>query len=245
MKKPWIVAHRGASGLAPENTMAAFERAVALGATFIETDLRLTRDARFVAIHDATLERTTNGTGSVHQHTLPQLRELDAGHWFDREFMGQKIPTLEEILEFGKKHDVVFYLEIKYDTAWGMHHALVAALRKAESAARTVVISFDPSAIADVRGLDASILTGLLVEKNPDGIVKKATEAGARQLCPHFSVATPVLIGEARAAELQITTWTVNEIKDMRCALASGVNGIMTDFPDRLRTMVEEPDLEL
>src|SRR5215470_18990857 len=112
MRKPWVIAHRGASGHAPENTMSAFQRAVELGAGFIETDLHLTRDARFVAIHDATLERTTNGRGNVHQHTLPELGKLDAGHWFDREFMGQKIPTLEKILEFGKKHDVVFYLEI-------------------------------------------------------------------------------------------------------------------------------------
>src|ERR1039457_1736716 len=96
MRAPWIIAHRGASGHAPENTMAAFERAVALGAQFIETDLHLTRDARFVAIHDKTLERTTNGKGAVRDFTLAELRELDAGMWFDRQFMGQRIPTLEE-----------------------------------------------------------------------------------------------------------------------------------------------------
>src|SRR6202789_708393 len=88
MRKPWVIAHRGASGHAPENTMAAFERAVALGAGFIETDLHLTRDARFVAIHDPTLERTTNGKGLVKDFTLAEIRRLDAGLWFDREFMG-------------------------------------------------------------------------------------------------------------------------------------------------------------
>src|ERR1700723_4351987 len=137
MRAPWIIAHRGASGHAPENTMAAFERAVALGAPFIETDLHLTRDARFVAIHDKTLERTTNGRGNVHDFTLAELRQLDAGMWFDREFMGQRIPTLEEVLKFGKEHDVVFYLEVKYEAAWGMHHALVGALQKEQDAART------------------------------------------------------------------------------------------------------------
>lgn len=164
MRVPWIIAHRGASGHAPENTFAAFERAVALGAQFIETDVHLTRDARFVAIHDKTLERTTNGKGAVRDHTLAELRELDAGMWFDRQFMGQKIPTLEEILEFARENDVVFYLEIKYDSAWGMHHALVAALAGAGNAARTVVISFDPSTLDALRRLDASIMTGLLVE---------------------------------------------------------------------------------
>src|ERR1700733_1218858 len=110
MRGPWIVAHRGAFGSAPENTLAAVERAVALGAQFIETDLHLTRDARCVAIHDKALERTTNGRGAVRDYTLAELRELDAGMWYDRQFMGQKIPTLEEVLEFSRQHAVVFYL---------------------------------------------------------------------------------------------------------------------------------------
>src|SRR6266702_780459 len=100
------IAHRGASGNAPENTLAAFRKAVALGATFIETDLQLSRDARFVAIHDATVNRTTNGQGAVHDMTLADLRRLDAGSWFGSEFAGERIPTLEEILEFSKKNDV-------------------------------------------------------------------------------------------------------------------------------------------
>src|SRR5260370_25117768 len=95
-----VIAHRGASGHAPENTMAAFRKAVAMGATFIETDLQLSRAAHFVAIHDATVNRTTNGQGAVHDMTLAELRRLDAGSWFGSEFAGESIPTLEEILEF-------------------------------------------------------------------------------------------------------------------------------------------------
>jgi glycerophosphoryl diester phosphodiesterase len=242
MGKPWIIAHRGASGHAPENTLAAFERAVQLGAGFIETDIRLTRDARFVAIHDDTLERTTNGRGAVQQHTLAELRELNAGHWFDREFTGQRIPTLEEVLEFGKKHDVVFYLEVKFDTAMGMHHSLVAELRRTESAARTIVISFDPAMLTSLRALDASIMTGLLVDRDPSpDAVKKAVAAGARQLCPHFQAATPELVEQAHGADLQVATWTVNEPGDLRAVIASKVDGIMTDLPDRLRALIEGP----
>jgi len=85
---------------------------VAIGAGFIETDLQLSRDARFVAIHDPTVNRTTNGQGAVHHMTLAELRRLDAGSWFGSEFAGERIPTVEEILEFAKKHDVVFYLEL-------------------------------------------------------------------------------------------------------------------------------------
>src|SRR5690348_9498353 len=98
MRMPWVIAHRGASGHAPENTFAAFRRAIELGAQFIETDLHLTRDAKFVAIHDSMLERTSNGRGAVHEATLAELRKLDFGLWYDREFAGERIPTLEDIL---------------------------------------------------------------------------------------------------------------------------------------------------
>jgi glycerophosphoryl diester phosphodiesterase len=240
MRAPWIIAHRGASGHAPENTLAAFERAVELGAGFIETDLHLTRDARFVAIHDHTLERTTNGRGAVSDFTLAELRELDAGKWFDRQFSGQQIPTLEEILAFARKHDAVFYFEIKYETAWGMHHALVAALQTAEHAARSIVISFDPATLLALRRLDASVMMGLLVEEAQPDMVRMALDAGARQLCPRSDLVTPELVKQAHRSDLQVVTWTVNEVEKMRVAIDAGVNGIMTDLPDRLRAVIED-----
>jgi glycerophosphoryl diester phosphodiesterase len=240
MRAPWIIAHRGASGHAPENTLAAFERAVALGAQFIETDLHLTRDARFVAIHDKTLERTTNGKGAVRDFTLAELRELDAGMWFDRQFMGQRIPTLEEILEFARQHDVVFYLEIKYDSAWGMHHALVAALGGTGNAARTIVLSFDPSTLTSLRRLDASIMMGLLVEGENRDFVKSALDVGARQLCPRLDLVTRELVDQAHRSDLHVVTWTVNEAAKMNSVSHAGVDGIMTDLPDRLRVTIED-----
>jgi glycerophosphoryl diester phosphodiesterase len=221
--------------------MAAFERAAELGAVFIETDLHLTRDARFVAIHDATLERTTNGRGRVSDFTLAELRRLDNGLWYDRQYMGQRLPTLEDILEFGRKRDVVFYLEVKYEAAWGMHHALVGALQKEQDAARTVVISFDPSTIESVRKLDASIMTGLLIEEGSQAdAVKKALDIGARQLCPRNSLITSELIAEAHRSDLLVATWTVDDAEEMRRVIAAGTDGVMTDFPDRLMAVVED-----
>jgi len=240
MRKPWIIAHRGASGHAPENTLAAFERAVQLGATFIETDIHLTRDAKFVAIHDATLDRTTNGHGAVHEFTLAELRESDAGLWFDRQFSGQKIPTLEEVLDFSRQHDVIFYFEIKYDAAWGMHHALAAALHGGDNAARSIVISFDPATLLSLRRLDSSIMLGLLAEAAQPDLMQKALECGARQVCPRFDLVTPELVNEAHRADLHVATWTVNEREKMRAAINCGVDGIMTDLPDRLRAVIED-----
>jgi glycerophosphoryl diester phosphodiesterase len=240
MRKPWVIAHRGASGHAPENTLAAYERAVQLGAGFIETDLHLTRDARFVAIHDAALERTTNGRGNVHDFTLAELRELDAGMWFDREFMGQRIPTLEEVLKFGKDHDVIFYLEVKYDAAWGMHHSLVAELHKSESTARSIVISFDQSTLTALRQVDSTMMMGLLVDQPQVDFAKVATELGVRQLCPRADLVTPKLVVEAHRVDLQVATWTVDDAETMRAVAAAGVDGIMSNFPDRLQTVLEE-----
>jgi glycerophosphoryl diester phosphodiesterase len=240
MRSPWIIAHRGASGCAPENTLAAFERALQLGAPFIETDLHLTRDAHFVAIHDGTLDRTTNGKGPVQGATLAELRELDAGKWFDREFMDSRIPTLEEILEFSRKNDVVFYLELKYDAAWGMHHALVAALRNAQSAARTVVISFDAGTLAAVHKLDPSLMLGLSIEKRVYDLVGLAASAGARQVCVAAPLVTPGFVAQAHKADLHVVAWTVNSAEEMRTMIAAGVDGIMTDYPDRLRATIED-----
>jgi glycerophosphoryl diester phosphodiesterase len=240
MKSPWVIAHRGASGHAPENTFAAFQRAVELGAMFIETDLHVTRDGRFVAIHDDTVERTSNGRGEVLDFTLDELRQADAGLWFDREFRGERVPTLEEILEFSRKTDVVFYLELKYAAMKGMDHALVAALSKAQSAPRTVVISFDAALLAPLRKIDPSIMIGLLVEEATPGSIPAALDLGARQLCPKFPGVSPKFVEQAHRADLQVVSWTVNTAEEMRAAISAGIDGIMTDFPDRLRAVIED-----
>ena len=235
----WVIGHRGASGHAPENTMASFRRAVELGATFIETDLRLSHDARFVAMHDATLDRTSNGRGLVRDFTLAQLRELDAGSWYGPEFAGERIPTLEEILAFAREADVVFYLEIKHEAGWGVHHGVAGALRAANESARTVVISFDPTMLGHLRRLDAGLLTGLLFENPVANVVEKAQTMGVRQIGPRADLVTQPLLGEAQDAGLQVATWTVNEPAQMEALISMGVNGIMTDYPERLRAVVD------
>src|ERR1700747_3344692 len=178
--------------------MAAFRKAVALGATFIETDLHLSRDARFVAIHDATLNRTTNGHGAVHDMTLADLRKLDAGSWFGSEFGGERIPTLEEILEFSRKNDVVFYLEIKPGAAWGGEHALIGALRESGEIPRAVVISFDAAIVLNLRKIEPTLMTGLLYDGQIENPLAKDVEVGARQLAIRGALVTPALIAQAK-----------------------------------------------
>lgn len=229
-----VIAHRGASGYAPENTLAAFKRGVALGATFIETDLQLTRDSRFVAMHDATLNRTTNGQGKVHDMTMAELRRLDAGSWFGSEFAGERIPTLDDILEFSKKNDVVFYLELKPGGSWGGEHALVGALRESGEIPRAVVISFDADILARVRRIEPTLMTGLLYDGQIEEPLEKALGVGARQLAVRGDLVTPALLKDARKRDLQVVCWTVNHPAHIRMLMAAGVDGIMSDYPDRL-----------
>ncbi len=229
-----LIAHRGASGHAPENTLAAFKKAVTLGTTFIETDLQLSRDARLVAIHDQTVNRTTNGKGAVHDMTLAELRRLDAGSWFGSEFAGERIPTLDEILDFAKKYDVVFYLELKPGGSWGGEHALIGGLRESGEIARTVVISFDPDLLATVRKIEPTLMTGLLYEGQLDKPLDHVLKAGARQLAVRGDLVTPQLLTAAHKQDVQVVCWTVNHSAHMRLLMSAGVDGMMSDYPDRL-----------
>lgn len=214
--------------------MAAFRRAAALGAPFIETDLHLTRDARFVAIHDETVNRTTNGQGSVHDLTLADLRRLDAGAWFGSEFAGERIPTLEEILEFARRQDVVCYLELKPAGSWGGEHALIGALRESGEIARTVVISFDAQILAKLRSVEPTLMTGLLHDGQIAEPLDKALEVGARQVAVRSDLVSPWMLSEARRHDLQVVCWTVNQPAHIRMLVDAGVDGIMSDYPDRV-----------
>jgi len=234
----WAVAHRGASGHAPENTLAAYRRAVELGARFIETDLQLTRDARLVALHDETLDRTTNGHGPVHSLTREEVCALDAGSWFGspegRSYAGESVPALRQILQFAREFDVVFYLELKGGSTWGAEHALVSALRESGEATRAVALSFHTGQLEAIRRLDDTLMTGYLYDAPLLDPIDRALRAGARQLAPRHTLITPQLMDEARKVGLQVIAWTVNEESRMRELQELGVNGIMSDYPERI-----------
>lgn len=236
--KVWVVGHRGASGYAPENTMAAFRKAVELGAQFIETDLQATRDARIVALHDSTLDRTTNGHGPVYTHTFDQVRELDAGAWYRgspwKSFAGERVPSVEELLRFAAQTDLGLYLEIKAHRTWGTENAIIAALHESGEVERVVILSFDPRTLETVHRLDSTVMTGLLCDQPGGDLVERALRVGARQLAPRGDLVTPDLVEAAHQAGLPVVAWTINEPKRMSPLIAAGVDGIMSDYPDRV-----------
>lgn len=233
MVHPRVIAHRGASAYAPENTLAAFRRAVELGASAIETDLRLTRDGKFVLLHGARVSRTTDGHGNVDRMAFDALRKLDAGSWFGKEFAGEQIPTLEEALELTTRLDVWLYLGLKTGIEGPVAFALVDALRRSRRMDRVVLLSYDPAALALLRATDPRVLTALLVGRIGPTI-GPAKRAGAQLLAPRHRRVTGRMVRRAHEAGLGVVPWTVNTRREMRRLLGLGVDGIMTDWPDRL-----------
>jgi glycerophosphoryl diester phosphodiesterase len=237
------IAHRGASGHAPENTLAAFQRAAKMGAQFIETDLRLTADGHIVALHDATVNRTTNGRGRISRMSLAQVRTLNASAHFAgrnklQSFAGERIPTLEDVLDFGRTAGIGCYLELKSRAGRGLEERVVRALRAAKLVLPVVVISFHAASLRAIRELNPRVTTGFLVEKSGTRAVQRTLEIGARQLLPRADRATPALLAAAREAGLDVVVWTVNETSEMRRLIAAGVDGIITNYPDRLAALI-------
>jgi glycerophosphoryl diester phosphodiesterase len=239
-----VIAHRGATGRAPENTLAAFRLAADLGAQAIETDLRLTRDGHVVLMHDDTLQRTTSGRGPVTAKTLDELRELDAGSWFPRRFWrkhhvappfaGEPIPTIEELLDLACWRDIALYLEIKAPCPSGTELAVVQAIRDAGALARCTVISFEAAVLEHVRQSDPAVSTGYTFKRRQRDAVDRAVALGAKMILPRVNRVTPTLIAEAKRRGLRVVTWTVNDVERMKQLMALGMDGIMSDFPGRL-----------
>lgn len=230
--------------------MAAFRLAIRLSATAIETDVQMSRDGHLLLIHDGTLRRTTNGCGRVSSKSFEELTRLDAGSWFPKRLLqrrhGQRqferIPSLEELFALAREHKLRLYLEIKTPAPAGIETALVAAIRQAGLVRSCAIICFDAEVLRRVRKIDSEIPLGYLCEKRVAGAVPRAVDLGARFILPRADRVSAKLIADAKANGLGIVTWTVNKPIQMRRLIALGVDGIMSDFPDRLAAAVREAD---
>ena len=227
------VGHRGAKGLAPENTMAAFKRGHSLGVDVVETDVHLTRDGEIVLIHDHTLDRTTDGKGLVKDHTLAELRALDAGRWFNPAFAGERIPTLAELLDWAKS-SVAVAIEIKNGPIYypGIAARVIEALRERDMLRQAILISFDHFVLREARMIDPNVVTGILYAGRLIDPIAAARAAGAAALHPAWPYVTPDLIRSAHEAGLAVSPWCPNELTPLRVLDAMGVDSVGTDFPD-------------
>jgi len=231
------IAHRGASGLAPENTLAAFSKALEIGVDAVELDVHATKDRKVVVIHDSTLDRTTDVKGRVSELTLAEILKAKAGIRFGKEFSQEKIPTLNESLDL-IKDNAITVVEIKQQD---IAEEVVKVIEDTNALDDVVVISFHPSVLCDVRQINRRIPTGLLigasVAENPyaQGIeyTHKTAEVGASTLSLSHPAVAPELARAVRERGVNLWTWTIDDVDRMREVLDCGVSGITSNYPDR------------
>lgn len=235
------IAHRGWSGKAPENTMAAVRLALAEPAIFaMEIDVQLSSDGVPVLIHDFTLGRTTNGKGLVKDHTLQQLRELDAGSWLDERFTGERIPTLDEVLQ-AVKGRCTLNIELKAtsDMYPGIAEKVLALLEQHDMKQEVYITSFDHELIRHVRTLDETVVTGLIVGGRPVLMLEQLQEAGANILSMGYPYLTKELAVEAIEKGYKVVAWTLDDPEHIRTVMSWHPDvQICTNHPDRMLEFV-------
>jgi glycerophosphoryl diester phosphodiesterase len=236
--RPLNFAHRGASHHAPANTLAAFLLAAELGAGGVELDVHASKDGEAVVIHDFTVDGTTDGQGEVRDKTLAELRELDAGGWFDPAFAGQRIPTLQEAFE-AVGHRLLINVEIK--TKGLQEDSLVAeVVRIVEDNAmsdRVIISSFNPLALRSVKRANPVIPVGLLYDPEQILFLRKAWLrhlVRPNALHPHYSQVDASYVAWAREQGYALNVWTVDDPDEMQRMVNCGVDIIITNRPDLL-----------
>lgn len=227
------IAHRGFSKAAPENTLAAFSKALENSPDLIELDIRASKDGRLMVIHDPKLDRTTNGTGPVGEKTFAQLRELDAGSWFSQEFAGESIPVLEEALDLVKGRVKTLLVEVKEA---GLEDQAVALIRERDMAAQTTIISFHHKIGVRMPDLAPEIpfwpLVGLDHKVEEEEAVRLADEAAAVNgsgFGVNYTAITPALVKACHAANIGINAWTIDNEEEIRAIANLGVDTITSN----------------
>ncbi len=253
--KPRIIAHRGASGTAPENTIVAFEKAIEAGADVLEMDVHATSDGHIVVMHDPALGRTTDGSGPISALTLKQVKKLDAGYKFTSDegetfpFRGKKVtvPTLREVAKRFRK--VPFNIEVK-ENETGNEHAVAKLLKKLGHAEITLLAAEQDVMMGRLRPAAPEFPTNFCGSEaleffqraNQDDWDDYTPPGNALQIPEEYGgiqLLTPELIEAAHSQGVEVHIWTVNEEDDMRRILEMGVDGIMTDHPERLVRIVQ------
>jgi glycerophosphoryl diester phosphodiesterase len=241
-----VIAHRGASSECPENTLSAYRAAIASGVDVIELDVQQAREGALVAIHDATVDRTTDGRGRVRDLTVPELQALDAGAWLDRRFARERIPTFDQVLQLVVGTPVSLCIEIKAGNEQeGQSTALAAAnLIRARRAERAAVVYVEwPSVVSVLKTACPCLAVGLDAETGKGqkawNLIRQVLLSGANFLAhPHYSLNARI-VGQAHRHGLGVWAWTVDEPADWKKMLDLSVDGIMTNRPSQLRAWLD------
>jgi glycerophosphoryl diester phosphodiesterase len=238
--KVLAIGHRGALGYAPENTMVSFAKGLECGADLIELDVHLTADDHVVVMHDDDVSRTTDGKGAIRAMTLADIRRLDAGGRFDAKFRGERVPTLDEALDWAKDR-IPLVVEVKGGPlpAPGIEERVVRAIRDLGMVDRVMAISFHHTVVKRLKALEGRLATGILYSGRLVDTVGAARAAGADSVRPHWGYWSRELVDEVHAAGLTASTWVANDEPRMAYLVGMGVDSIGCDYPDRLRRYLD------
>ena len=240
--KTKVWAHRGASYDAPENTLAAFQKAIEMGADGIELDVQMTRDGELVVIHDETINRTSNGKGYVKNHTLEELKQYDFSYGFEL-YKEEKIPTLREVYERLKPTQLTINVELKngiirYE---GMEEKVLELGKSMRLEERIIYSSFNHESIQYIKILDSTVKTGILYADGWLNVAEYAEALGVEALHPAgYLLQNQVAINEAKAKGLALHPWTIDQEEDMKKLLEQGIDALITNKPDIARKVVNQ-----
>jgi glycerophosphoryl diester phosphodiesterase len=240
--RPFNFAHRGASYVAPANTLAAFLLAAELGADGIELDVHLSSDGEVVVIHDFSLDATTDGYGPVRAKTLAELKELDAGRWFDPTFAGQRIPTLQQVID-AVGHRLFLNIELKSQSFRdeGLVVEVVRIVEDSQLIERVVISSFNPWALWRVKRLNPRIPVGLLYSPEEPLLLRGSWSRHLirpEALHPEHTMVDGKYMRWAKEQGYRVHVWTVDEPADMEQLMRDGVDIMITNRPDLLHQML-------
>lgn len=241
------VSHRGASGYAPEHTITSYQMGEKMHGDYIEVDLQMTKDGKLIAMHDETVDRTTNGTGLVNGYTLDQIKQLDAGSWFNEkypqyanpDFAGLKVPTLEEVFQqFGK--NAKYYIETKSPDVYpGMEKELLRLVNEYKINKNTLLVqSFSSLSLKTMNELDPSVKLVQLLSYSTNAVMTDAEitaiKGYAMGVGPNYTYLSQEYVQKVVNSGLEIHPYTVNDKAAMVKLIDWGVTGMFTNFPDRL-----------
>lgn len=236
-----VLGHRGAKGHAPENTLASFRKAIELKATMTELDIHTSKDGHLIVMHDPVVDRTTNGSGRITDLTLEEIRRLDAGSWYGPKFAGEKVPTLQEVIDVIKGH-IDLNVEVKGGELFDpdLVDLLIEHIISNDIVEHVVVSSFQREYLREIKRKAPAVQIALLYSAELSEPWKEAEDEGWH-LHPHLRRVDAQLIDEAHSRGIMVRAWNPNAAEDMRPLVRLGVDGIGTDNPEvLLRVLAEE-----
>jgi glycerophosphoryl diester phosphodiesterase len=234
MKGTLILAHRGASAYAPENTMSAFELGVKMGAKGIETDIHLSLDGIPVIIHDEFIDNVSNGKGDCKKKSVEELKKYDFGSWFSQKYASEKIPLLEELLDYVQKKDIILNIEIKkgFVKYPGIEEKAVELVQKYNLEDRVVLSSFNHYSIMRIKEINKTLSTGALYAAGLALPWEYAKIINAEYIHPLFGSVNKSIIDSCRRNNIKVNGWTINTREDIIKSIKAGFDGIITNYPD-------------